>query len=272
MMRDDERFLAKRVALVTGSVGRGIGRSIALHLARAGADVVLNYGSSGRSIDRQAEIERLIKTIVGFGCRAIVIEADTRTDRGVAGLVKQSNDAFGHVDILVNNAGAPWLEQDFAEVDTDRWRNTLMAEVFGPAALISALLPSMRGQGWGRIINIVIDFRSFEFLLNASYGHRLRGTPYPFWIGKRARMEMVEQLAHAELRHGVTVNSVLPGIIEECSWQTAITEASAANENSALLAGPADVARIVLRLCSNEFRWVTGARIVMPGNLYSRIR
>ena len=113
MTHEDERFLAKRVALVTGSLGRGIGRSVVLHLARAGANVVINYGSSGRTIDRSREIERLTKAIAGFGSRSIVVEADTGADVGVAALIKQSTEAFGKIDILVNNAGAPWLRAGF---------------------------------------------------------------------------------------------------------------------------------------------------------------
>jgi 3-oxoacyl-[acyl-carrier protein] reductase len=268
-MAETERWLAGRVALVTGGVGRGIGRSIALHLARAGADVALSYGSSGRAIDRGPDAERIIQAITEFGARAIALEADTRTDEGVASLIRRSNEAFGRVDILVNNAGAPWLEQDFAEITAQRWRDTLAAEVVGPAALTAALLPAMREQGWGRVVNIVLDFRAFEFLLDANYGHRLRAAAYPFWIGKRARMEMTEQLAHAELRHGVTINSVLPGVIEECGWETALAAASRSVPPEPGPAGPPDVARIVVRLCSDEFSRVTGSRLVVPGNLHS---
>jgi len=267
-MADDARPLAGRIALVTGAAGRGIGRSIALHLASAGADVVLNYGTSGRGSERTADAERIAGAVEGFGVRALVVQADTRTDEGVAQLVAQSVAALGRVDILVNNAGAPWLEQDFADTDPRRWRDTLAAEVVGPATLTAALLPAMRRQGWGRIVNIVLDFRAMEFLLDAAYGHRLNAAPYPFWVGKRARLELAEQLAHAELPHGVTVNSVLPGIVEECAWETAL-EAAKGSGGDAALAGPPEVARIVARLCTEEFRWVTGSRIVLPGNLHA---
>jgi 3-oxoacyl-[acyl-carrier protein] reductase len=272
MTHKTERFLANRVALVTGSAGTGIGRSAALHLARAGANVVLNYGTSGRTFDRHAEIERITETIARFGSRSMVVEADTRTHRGATVLVAKAEETFGSIDILVNNAGAPWLEQDFAEVSVERWHDTLMAEVFGPAVLIAALLPAMRAAHWGRIVNIVVDFRTLEFLIDASYGHRLHAAAYPFWIGKRARMEIVEQLAHSEFRHGVTINSILPGIIEDCSWESALAETVGEHKSTGALAGPADIGRIVARLCSDEFRWVTGSRIVVPGNLYSRIR
>jgi len=100
------------------------------------------------------------------------------------------------------------------------------------------------------------------------FGHRLNAAPYPFWVGKRARLELAEQLAHAELPHGVTVNSVLPGIVEECAWETAL-EAAKGSGGDAALAGPPEVARIVARLCTEEFRWVTGSRIVLPGNLHA---
>jgi NAD(P)-dependent dehydrogenase (short-subunit alcohol dehydrogenase family) len=272
MTSTPDRVLSGRVALVTGSVGGGIGRSTALRLARAGANIVLSYGSSGRAIDRTAEVARITEAIASFGSRSIAVAADTRTRDGVATLIAQAQEAFGDIDILVNNAGAPWLEEDFTATSFERWRDTLALEVIGPAQIIAAVLPAMRGNRWGRIVNIVIDFRTFEFLLDANYVHRLDRAPYPFWIAKHARLEIVEQLAHAELRHGVTVNAVLPGIIEECSWDTAVVAASQDPAETALLAGPDHVARMVVRLCSDEFRWVTGSRIIMPGNLYERIR
>jgi len=272
MTTTPHRILAGRIALVTGSVGSGIGRSTALRLARAGADIVLNHGTSGRPIDRTAEIARITEAIAGFGSRSIAIAADTRTPDGVDALIAQARQAFGDIDILVNNAGAPWIEQDFASVSFERWRDTLAAEIIGPALLTAAVLPAMRNNRWGRIVNIAIDFRTFEFLLDASFGHRLSQAPYPSWIGKQARLEMVEQMAHAELRYGVTVNAVLPGIIEECAWETAIAAAQENSAEPALLVGPDHVARIVVRLCSNEFGWVTGSRLVVPGNVFQRIR
>ena len=267
-----DRVLAGRAAIVTGSVGSGIGRSVALRLARAGADIVLNYGTSGRQLDRTAAIAQITEAIAGFGSRAIAVAADTRTPDGVNTLIAQARQAFGDIDILVNNAGAPWLEEDFAAASFERWRDTLAAEVLGPAQLTAALLPAMRNNRWGRIVNIVIDFRTFEFLLDASYRHRLSQAPYPSWIGKQGRLEMVEQLAHAELRYGVTVNAILPGIIEEFSWEAAVAAACQDPAEPALLASPDHVAQIVARLCGDEFRWVTGSRIVVPGNLYERIR
>lgn len=272
MSEREARFLAGRVALVTGSVGGGIGRSTAMRLARAGADVVLNHGTSGSGRDRSDDVARVEAEIQASGSQVITVSADTRTDQGIETLVEAAKTKFGTVDILVNNAGAPWLEQDFAVTDRARWEATLAAEIVGPAQLIAAFLPEMRARGWGRIVNVAIDFRTLEALLDNVYGNRLSGFPHPFAVGKQARIELSENLAHAEIRHGITINSVLPGIIEECDWDAALSALDREPDDPPLLAGPDDIAQVIVSLCAPPFRLVTGSRIVVPGNLYERIR
>jgi len=264
--------LSGRAAVVTGSVGRGIGRSIALRLGRAGADVVLNYGTSDQKRDRSDEISKIQENLDKAGVRSIVVEADTKSTKGVETLIDAAKSAFGSIDILINNAGAPWIEQNFADVDPQRWRDTLSAEIIGPAHLIALVLPMMRERRWGRIINIAIDFPTLEFLLDAQYGNRLFAFPYPFAIGKFARIGLTERLARAEIRYGITINSILPGIVEECDWEEAVNALDSRDEDYRFLTGPDDVARVAISLCMEPFHLVTGSQIVLPGNVFERIR
>jgi NAD(P)-dependent dehydrogenase (short-subunit alcohol dehydrogenase family) len=112
--------LEGRIALVTGSGGDGMGRSIALTLARDGADVMLNYRTS-----------------------------EQRARETAAAI-----DAFGRLDIVVASAGAPWKPQDVTEIAADHLRRVLAAEVEGVYSLLRAALPGMRQRGWGRIVLI----------------------------------------------------------------------------------------------------------------------
>ena len=266
----EERPLKGRVALVTGSAGNGIGRSAALALANAGADVALNYGT-GR---KQEEIEHTGKQVQAaieqMESRSVLICADTRDEQQVIRLFQQVRKELGSVDILINNAGAGWLDQDFVEISSERWEQTIAAELNGAFYCVREALPEMREKRWGRIVNIVIDTTALNHLLNAQYGHVLDRYPYAFAIGKAARKSLTHNLAYAELKNGITINNILPGIIEEMGLNEAVSEATG-NPVNRSSARPSDVGRIIAYLCRNEARVVTNSDIVIPGNLYSRL-
>lgn len=272
MTDNGSRPFAGMTALVTGSTGSGIGRSTALRLARGGAKVVLNYGTAGKDDERSRHIERIQRTIESLGTTSAVVRADTRDAEAAKRLADEAISAFGAVDILVNNAGAPWLEQEFAETTPERWAETLAAEIMGPSLLIGALLPAMRERRFGRIVNIIIDFETLGHLIDRQYGHRLEAFPYAFYIGKLGRQAIAPKLAHAELKYGITINNILPGIIEEMPASDAEAAVLAPAIAASPLVTPAHVAEVVSELCGPAFRHVTGSDIVMPGNLYSRIR
>jgi NAD(P)-dependent dehydrogenase (short-subunit alcohol dehydrogenase family) len=140
--------LKGRVALVTGSGGSGMGRSIALTLARDGADIVLNYDRTG---SQAAETQRAIEAM---GRRAIVHSADVGDASAVDDLVNAGVEAFGKVDIVVGNAGAPWKPQDVTEITPEHLRRVIGAEIEGAYHLLRAALPGMRDRKWGRFVFI----------------------------------------------------------------------------------------------------------------------
>jgi NAD(P)-dependent dehydrogenase (short-subunit alcohol dehydrogenase family) len=259
-----------RVALVTGSAGGGIGRSIALALGRAGATVVLNYGTGRSGAAMEAAAAGVAAALDAMGAASRIVPADTSSAEQVAGLVDRIQGEFAGIDILVNNAGTTWKEQDFVDADPDRWRRALAAEVEGPAGLISRALPHMRSRRWGRIINIGIDLFVLDLLLAAVYSHPLHRYPHPFAVAKAARQHLTEVLAYTELRHGITINSIQPGIIEEIPLEEAV-RLSAGETGERFYAGPSDVAAAAVFLCSDKARFLTNSVIRVPGNIYTRL-
>src|SRR3989441_10012759 len=144
--------LEGRVALVTGSTGEGMGRSIALTLAREGANVVLNHGTNRRT--SPSNNRRLVEAIERLGARAIVIRADTAKGDDVRKMFRRAGQEFGPVDILVNNAGGSWdPRQDLAKVKDLAWQGVLRAEIDGMFHTIRAAVPGMGGARGGRAAN-----------------------------------------------------------------------------------------------------------------------
>ena len=138
--------LAGRVALVTGA-SRGIGRAIALALAGAGADVVVNCRERVRSAEEAADAVR------AKGRRALAIAADVSDARAVEGMVRSAEAELGPVDVLVNNAGVA-IPRDLDELTEEEFDRTLAVNLKGAFLCARAVLPGMRARRWGRIVNI----------------------------------------------------------------------------------------------------------------------
>ncbi|HEX5888579.1 MAG TPA: SDR family oxidoreductase [Pyrinomonadaceae bacterium] len=264
------RTLQGRVALVTGSVGDGIGRSTALALANLGADVALNYGTGRAQEEVESNGKCVQAAIEEMGSRSVLIRANTGDEQEVISLFQQIRKDLGSVDILVNNAGSVWLEQDFADISAERWERTIAAELNGAFYCMREALPAMREKRWGRIINIVVDPTSLNLLINAQYGHVLDKYPHAFAVGKAARKSLTHTLAFAELKNKITINNILPGIIEDISLDEAIRDATT-DPDTRVATRPSDVARVIAFLCLEEGGVITDSDIVIPGNLYSRL-
>ena len=138
--------LAGRVALVTGS-SRGIGRGAALALAKARADVAVNYRSARKEA---TEVERQIESL---GRRSVSIQADVSVSRGVERVAGEVRARLGPVDILVNNAGIARVQkpEEITEADWDQLIRVNLTSCF---LMTQAVLPDMRERRWGRIINL----------------------------------------------------------------------------------------------------------------------
>jgi 3-oxoacyl-[acyl-carrier protein] reductase len=262
--------LAGKAALVTGSTRRGIGAATAMKLALDGASLILNFGTGSRDDAARERAERLRRQIAEPGRQVAVVEASVRNEEEVEELFRQSEALFGGVDILVNNAGGLWIEQDFTSIDASHWEQAVRTELDGAFYCTRRALPHMRHRRWGRIVNVGVDVDVMGLLINAQYGHVLDKYPYDFVLAKRAKEELAHLLGLVELKHGITVNNVLPGIIEEIDHEDAWQGLQAGAPVSVYF-DPTDVARAVAFLCSEEARGISHSDIRVPGNIYKRL-
>jgi 3-oxoacyl-[acyl-carrier protein] reductase len=241
--------LSGRVALVTGSTGRGMGRSIALTLAREGADIALNYET------RPERAERMKAQIEAMRRRASLQQADVATEAGARALFETAVGELGKVDILVLSAGGAWKVQDITDATPEHWRRVLAEEVDAALYLIPRVLPGMRERGWGRIILTggldADDWRE--------------GWPLDYPLGKASRHWLARSLARQEFRHGITVNAIAPGEVPYVELDEAVSDLHH-GEAWRARAGPRpqDAGEIVAFLCSEAARFVSGTIVNFP--------
>ncbi len=231
-----------------------MGRSIALTLARDGADVVLNTGTNRRTAS--ASNRRLLSALKSLGSHAILVEAKTHDRRAVRAMFARARRELGPVDILVNNAGGRWdPRKDITAVDDAFWRDVLRAEIDGMFTTIRAALPDMRRRRWGRVVNLGME-RSEEFM----------EPPYDYTVGKIARHGLTRILSEVEMPHGVTVNAVAPGYIPTFTLAQALEAVRHGGTWTRRTHGtPQDVAELVAWLCTEDARFVKGAIIPVHG-------
>ena len=242
-----------KLALVTGA-GRGIGAAIALELARAGADVIVNYH---RSEEKARDVQTRIETL---GRRAMIVRADVAQKADIDRMFDEVESAWGKVDILVNNAGIEqrWPTRECQESNYDAIMDT---NVKGAFFCAQRALEGMKAKGWGRLINI-------------SSVHEVKATNFcsVYGISKGAMQLMVRELALEYGRYGVTVNNVAPGAIRtDINRQVLSDPAYEAKVTARIPAGfigqPEDVAHLVAFVASDEARYITGATLLIDGGL-----
>jgi 3-oxoacyl-[acyl-carrier protein] reductase len=238
--------LRGKVALVTGS-SRGIGRAIAVALARAGADVAINYKT--RAADaKDAECE-----IAGLGRRCAAIQADVSLSGGVDRLVDAVRMELGHIDILVNNAGIARV-QSIDEITEKDWDELIAVNLKSCFLVTQAVLPGMRARRWGRIINLSSVAAHVGGVVGAHYA-----------ASKAGMLGLTHFYASRLAREGITVNAISPALIE--------TEMVTANVNATPDRIPIgrfgagdEVAEAALMLANNGY--ITGQTLHVNGGWY----
>lgn len=234
-----------RVAIVTGAAGSGLGRSIALTLAREGARVVVNYRTS------QAHAEAIVRHIESSGGRALAVSADIFSAEGCQKLVQATIEQFGKVDICIIGPGGGWHPEPADRLEADSALEDIYQETAPLLHLMPLVLPAMFERKWGRLIGIAT--------------HPAKLSPaYAYNTAKAARMQAL-LLAQDQLwAHGVTVNVIAPGPVSGLpDLETAIEHCQhgSAWRNRADVS-PQDIAEGVAFLCSEAGNFITGC--VLP--------
>jgi 3-oxoacyl-[acyl-carrier protein] reductase len=188
------RDLRGKIALITGG-SRGIGRQIALTLARQGADIAVNYFRS------EDEANKVLSEVEDCGSRCITIRADVSKSSEVARMEDTIRNKLGVVQILINNAGIarPQSIQEIREKDWDEIIETNLKSAF---LVTQAMLPDMRKKGWGRIVNM------------SSVAAQLGGVVGPHYAASKAGLiGLTHSYAFLLSKEGITVNTIAPALI-----------------------------------------------------------
>lgn len=245
--------LRNRVAIVTGG-SRGIGRAIAIGLAREGASVVVNY------LSQASAAEEVVGTIRAAGGEAIAVQADIGNLTQHDGLVAATRERFGRVDVLVNNAGIG-RRQPFLDATVEAWDWVHGINLKGVYFLSQAVARLMVPQGSGKIINISSVHDERAMVGNSVYS-----------IAKAGLVMLTKSLALELAEKGVQVNCVSPGAIRTDATNQFLAmsgyeEKVIAKIPSRRVGEPEDVVGAVVLLASPASDYITGATIYVDGGM-----
>ncbi|RXI98041.1 3-oxoacyl-[acyl-carrier-protein] reductase [Anaerobacillus alkaliphilus] len=244
-------MLKGKAALVTGA-SRGIGRAIAIELARHGVNVAVNFAGNAQ------KAEEVVAEVQSFGVQAIAIKADVANSDEVTAMVKQTIEAFGSLDILVNNAGITrdGLIIRMKEEDWDAVINTNLKGVFNCS---KAVTRQMMKQRFGRIINIS---SVVGVLGNAGQAN--------YVAAKAGVIGLTKTLARELANRNITVNAVAPGFIETDMTDELpeeIKQELLKQIPLAKLGKAEDIASVVRFLVSEDANYMTGQTLHVDGGM-----
>lgn len=261
MESGDKLPLVGRRALVTGA-GRGIGQSIALALAQAGAEVVVSARTPG-------EIEATAAQIQGLGRRGVAIPCDVTDPAQVERLAATASESLGGIDILVNNAGGG-TSHKFLNHPDEVWHRMLLLNLTSVYYVTKAFVPGMVERRWGRIITIASIISKIGGRYIAAYS-----------AAKHGVLGLTRSLALELTPYHITVNAVCPGYmdtpmtqgtIDNIAARTGMSQTQARESLEKMspqnrLITPAEVAAVVVFLAQESSYGVTGQAINVDGGM-----
>jgi NAD(P)-dependent dehydrogenase (short-subunit alcohol dehydrogenase family) len=253
-MPESLKPLAGKAALVTGA-SKGIGKGIALELARAGCGVMVNYHSDAAGADATAA------EIRSLGSQAFTVAANVGVADDVDRMFQTVLGRFPRLDILVNNAGVQTWKA-LLDLEEQEWDRVIATNLKGCFLCTQRAGRHMRDNGGGRIVNIGSGCNKVAFPHLVDY------------TASKGGIEMFTKVAAVELgAHGITVNCVAPGAIEIERTQQEAGDYSgtwAKLTPAARVGTPLDVARAVVFLAGAEADFITGQTLWVDGGLFSK--
>jgi 3-oxoacyl-[acyl-carrier protein] reductase len=245
--------LSGKVAIVTGA-SKGIGASIAKHIANEGAAVVVNYSSSKEGADR------VVAAIAAKGGKAVAVQADVSKEADVRKLFAETKKAFGRLDVLVNNAGI-YEFSSLDEITAEHFHRQFNLNVLGLILSSQEAVKNFDDKG-GSIINI------------SSVVATLAPPHASVYSGTKAAVDAITRSLAQELGpRKVRVNSINPGMVETEGTHTAgITDSEMRKSTEAStplgrIGKPEDIAPAAVFLASDESSWITGETLYISGGL-----
>ncbi|PLR84179.1 beta-ketoacyl-ACP reductase [Bacillus canaveralius] len=243
--------LEGKAALVTGA-SRGIGREIALELARQGASVAVNYSGS------EARANEVVDEIRALGREAFAVQADVANSDSVAAMVKETFEKFGKLDILVNNAGIT-RDNLLMRMKEEEWDDVINTNLKGVFLCTKAVTRQMMKQRSGRIINIssIVGVSG-----NAGQANYVAAKAGVIGLTKTTAKELASR--------GILVNAVAPGFISTDMTDKLSEEVKAEMLKQiplARLGEPGDIARVAAFLASDDCGYMTGQTLHVDGGM-----
>ena len=243
-----------RVAIITGG-GHGIGKAYAMRLAAEGAKVVIAELDGKAATTVAAEL-------VALGHQAIAVQTDVANEASVKNMAQQAVAQFGRIDVLVNNAAifatVPMSRSPFDQISVDEWDRMMSVNVKGTWLASRAVVPQMRQQGYGKIINV-------------SSGTALKGSPsrIHYVTSKAGILGFTKTLANEVGKDGICVNCVAPGstLSEENPDDDILKMRAQAANTRALkrVQTPEDLTGAVVFFASADSDFITGQTLVVDG-------
>jgi 3-oxoacyl-[acyl-carrier protein] reductase len=225
-----------------------MGRAMAVALAAAGADVVVNFK------DNEAEAHVTAEQIEATGRQALIVRADVSLAEDVDRLVQACESQLGPPTILVNNAGIGKRVLDVADLDIETWNATLAVNLTAPFLMTQAVLPHMRKAGWGRIINV------------SSTAAQTGGSVGPHYAASKAGIiGLTHGYASKLVKEGITVNAIAMAQIETDMLRSA-TAADPSRIPIGRFGTVDEVAQVATMLVDNAY--MTGQTISLNGGMY----
>ncbi|GLB59391.1 3-oxoacyl-[acyl-carrier-protein] reductase [Cytobacillus sp. NCCP-133] len=243
--------LEGKSALVTGA-SRGIGREIALGLAKQGADIAVNYSGS------ESRANEVVDEIKALGRNAFAVQCDVSSSESVANMVKETIEKFGKLDILVNNAGIT-KDNLLMRMKEEEWDDVININLKGVFLCTKAVTRQMMKQRSGRIINI-------SSIVGVS------GNPGQanYVAAKSGVIGLTKTSAKELASRGITVNAIAPGFITTDMTDKLNEEVRDQMLKQIPLArfgDPADIANVAVFLASEDSRYMTGQTLHVDGGM-----